>query len=254
MSFGKPAAVGKPAPGSLIESGEEDLRFIWIITLLVVPGISHALTQAASGYVSNDAVCAQLNETVVAQVAKGQFVLAESILSKATASGLDRAGDNCAGFILNNMAAMLSIQGRIAEAERYAERSVRILETKYPPTGLALLRPFSILASARFEQGKIAGAREAFRKMESIRSESPADRALVHATGAVLLHAEGRLAEAESEYLLTFEAWEEAGHGDTADAGAVFSSLGALYIARQGAWRESEQKLSEALSIADREP
>lgn len=271
------------------------MRFTWTLTLLVVPGISHALTQLADGYVLSGAECAQLNETVVAQVAKGQFVLAESMLSKAVTSGFDRAGDSCAGFILNNMAALLSIQGRIIEAERYAERSIRILEAKYPPTDLTLLRPLSILASTRFEQGKIAGAREALRKMESIRAESPADRALVHATSAVMLHAEGRLAEAESKYLLTIEAWEQAGHGETADAGAVLNSLGALYIneqrledaqkaldraltifsrakdgvpidriktlhvmgvllARQGAWRESEQKLSEALSMADGEP
>ena len=270
------------------------MRFTWTIGLLVMPAISHALAQVAGGYVSSGADCAQLNETVVAQVAKGQLALAESMLSKAAASGLDRAGDRCAGFVLNNMAALLSIQGRIAEAEGYAERSLRILEAKYPPTDLTLLRPLSVLASTRFEQGKIAGAREAFRKMESIRAESPADRALVHEIGAVLLHAQGRKAEAESEYLLTFKAWEEAGCGDTANAGSVFNSLGALYVneqrledarravdraltifsrakdavpmdrikalhvmgvvqARQGAWQESEQTLSEALSMADRE-
>jgi tetratricopeptide (TPR) repeat protein len=237
----------------------------------------------------------ELNQTVVTQIANGQFTLAESMLSKAAVSGLDRAGDSCAGFILNNMAALLSIQGRIDEAERYAERSLRILEAKYPASDLTLLRPLSVLASTRFEQGKIAGAREAFRKMKSIRTERPSDRALVHATGAVLLHAEGRLPEAESEYLLTVQAWDEAGQGETAEAGAALNSLGSLYVheqryeearqaldraltifsrakdavpmdriktllvvgvllARQGAWRESEQELSEALTMADHEP
>jgi Tfp pilus assembly protein PilF len=123
---------------------------------------------------------------------------------------------------------------------------------------------------------------------------SGADRALVHATGAVLLHAQGRLPEAEAEYLLTFQAWEEAGQGKTVEAGAALNSFGSLYVrqgrfeearrtldrallifasakdavpsdriktlhvrgvlARQRAWRESEQNLSDALTMAGHEP
>jgi hypothetical protein len=111
----------------------------------------------------------------------------------------------------------------------------------------------------------------------------------------VLLEAEGRQTEAEVEYLGASHAWQEAGLGETAEAGAVFTSLGSLYVnehrfeearqaldralstfsrakdavptdrikalnvrgvlqARQGAWLGAEQDLSEAVSMADREP
>jgi tetratricopeptide (TPR) repeat protein len=229
------------------------------------------------------------------QFAYGQYAAAETLLSTAIVSGGDSARDGCAGLVLNNMAELLSVSGRLVEAERLAERSVKLLEATYPPYDIVLLRPLSILASTRFEQGKTARAREAFKKMQSIRTEQPADRALLHATAAVLLQAEGRRQEAEAEYLVTLHAWEEAGRGETAEAGAVFNSVGSLYIedhrfdearraldraltiftyakdavptdsikllnvrgvlhARQGAWLEAEQDLSEALAIADREP
>jgi tetratricopeptide (TPR) repeat protein len=274
---------------------KERMTVSWTTMLLAVSGMSAALAQGISGYEPMDAACVELNQTAAAQITNGQFALAESLLSTALSSGLDRSGDSCAGVVLNNMAALLSIQGRIAEAERFAERSVHILEARYPPDALVLLRPLSVLASVRFEQGKLGGAREAFKRMQIIRTETPADRALVHATAAVLLDAEGRLADAEAEYLATFHAWEEAGKAETAEAGAIFNSLGALYVkenrldearraldralmifnrakdavptdrikahhvrgvlsARQGAWQEAEQELSEALAMADREP
>ena len=53
--------------------------------------------------------------------------------STVIASGVDRTRDTGAGIILNNMAALLSASGRIAEAERLADRSVSILEQIYPP-------------------------------------------------------------------------------------------------------------------------
>ena len=111
----------------------------------------------------------------------------------------------------------------------------------------------------------------------------------------VFLQAAGRLQEAESEYLAAVRAWEQAGRGDSADAGAALNSLGSVYIeehrfhdalrtldramvnfthapdavpmdrikllnvratlrAQQGEWREAEQDLGDAVSIADGEP
>jgi hypothetical protein len=47
-----------------------------------------------------------------------------------------------------------------------------------------LLRPLEALAAARFEQGKTARAREAFKRMQAIRIPRPEDIALVHGTAA----------------------------------------------------------------------
>jgi hypothetical protein len=109
----------------------------------------------------------------------------------------------------------------MAEAERLAERSVKILERIYPPNDLVLLRPLEILVGTRSEQGKTATARDVFKRMLSIQTVRPEDRAVVHGAAPVLLESEGRLQEAEAECLATFQAWEEAGHGETRYAGSV---------------------------------
>jgi hypothetical protein len=60
-----------------------------------------------------------------------------------------------------------SVSGRLADAERLAERSVLILEKTYTTNDVMLL--LQILAASRFEQGKTARAREAFKRMQAIR-------------------------------------------------------------------------------------
>ena len=224
------------------------MKVTWITALLAASTMVHALAQSVTNYVQTSAGCGELNQQVVSQFAHGQYAAVETLLSAAIASGADRNRDTCAGFILNNMAVLLSTSGRITDAERLAERSVKILEAIYPPSDLVLLRPLSILASMRFEQGKTAQAREVFKRMLLIRAERPEDRALVHATGAVLLEAEGRQSEAEAEYLVTSRAWQEAGREDSADAGAVFTSLGSLYVKEQR-FEEARQALDRALTI-----
>jgi tetratricopeptide (TPR) repeat protein len=224
----------------------------------------------------------------------GRWQEAESTFAAALASGANRLGQACAGLILNNMAAKTAVSGRLAEAEVLAARSLSILEERYPPDDPVLLRPLQTLFAVRFEQGKIAKAREAFRRMRSIQIDKPEDRALVACVAASLLQAEGRPKEAESEYLSALSAWEEAGRGTTADAASVLGFLGSLYIeerrfeearralnaalstfttdqdavpmdriklltvrsvlhARQGEWRDAEEDLRVAISMADRE-
>jgi tetratricopeptide (TPR) repeat protein len=190
------------------------------------------------------------------------------------------------------MAGLLSVLGRVAEAESFAERSVAILEKA--PNNSVLLRSLQILAAVRFEQGTMGIAREAFRRMQSIRIQRPEDRAVVHGTAAAFLQAEHRLPEAEAEYIATIRAWRDAGRGETADTGDILNSLASLYIegqrldeaqrtldralatfsrakdtvpmdrikllglrgtlhARLGQWQQSEQDLADALSIVDRQ-
>jgi hypothetical protein len=96
---------------------------------------------------------------------------------------------------------------------------VAVLEKVYAPDDPVLLQPLQVLTVIRFEQGKTARAREAVKKMQSIRVERPQDRALVHGIVASLLYTEHQRPQAEAEYLACLRAWEEAGRGNTADAG-----------------------------------
>jgi tetratricopeptide (TPR) repeat protein len=121
----------------------------------------------------------------------------------------------------------------------------------YPPGDLVLLRPLSVLAATQFELGKTAQAREVFKRMLSIRTERPTGRAIVHTAAALLLEIEGRQQEAEAEYLATFQAFEAAGRGDTADAGAALTSLGTLYL-KAGRFNDARRSLDQGLAIFNR--
>jgi tetratricopeptide (TPR) repeat protein len=197
-----------------------------------------------SQYVPSTAECVELNRIVVAQVAGGQTAGPEAALAPVLAPGADRAQSACGGLVLNNMAAIMAVYGRIAEAQRLAERSVKTLEQIYPANDPVLLRPLQILAAAWFEQGKTAKAREVYKRMQSIQIRRPEDAALVHGTAAPLLQTEGRLAEAETEYIAAFQSWTDAGRGESADAGAILNSLASLYI--------EGQRLDDARRVLDR--
>ena len=174
------------------------------------------------------------------------------MLSAALANG-DRADHVCAGLAMNNIAALLLVSGRLAQAEVMAERSVHTLDESFPPDDPALMRPLQVLAAIRFQRGKIARAREAFRRMQSIRTTQPEDRALVNAMAAALLEAQGRWPEAESQYVAAIQALKEVGRSDTADTGALLNGIGGLYI-KEHRMGEARQVLNEALAIFERAP
>ena len=226
------AALATWAKESWEQAGMQRRLGMRLRTVVCVSGLTvvHAAGQGLSPNERISAPCAELNQIVIAQTASGHLNKAEALLAAAPAGLITSSEDSCEGLILTNMAALMSVSGRIIEAEQLAERSIRILSSKYPPGDLALLRPLQILAGARLEQGKTGKAREALDKLRSIRAERPEDRELVHAIAAAQLHAEGKNMEAESEYLAAICASEEAGRGNDADAGAVLTGLGALYI------------------------
>ena len=220
-----------------------------ILLLPVVSGLSmrHAVAQG-SLHVPVSAQCVELNETVLTLTANGHSDKAELALSAALAGGAEHVEDLCAGLVLSNLASLTAVSGRLAEGEMYVERSLSILEKIYPPEDPVLLRPLQILAAVRYEQGKTARAKEAFRKMQAVRCVRPEDRALVHAMAGALLDAEHRFSEAESAYLAAIRSWEEAGRGESADTGAIFTALGSLYI-KEERFDEARQALDHASKI-----
>jgi tetratricopeptide (TPR) repeat protein len=231
-----------------LASDFKGIGVVWRTALLAAFTAGHILAQGVGTPVPVGAACLDLNQTAMAQMANGKLPEAELAVSAYLVSGSDRALESCAGLVLNNMAAFLSVAGRLAEAERLAERSVLMLEKAYSPDHVTLLHPLQVLAAARFELGKTARAREALRKMQAIRAERPEDQALVHGMAAALLEREGRRLEAEAEYLAAFRAWEDAGKGKSAEAATILNGLGSLYI-ELGRLTESQQTLDRALAI-----
>ena len=192
--------------------------------------------------------CIEFNQTAMNQVAVGRLKDAESTLSAALADRASGSEQSCAWLTLHNLAIVMALSGRLAEAEVLEKRSLKILEKGYPPDDPVLMRPLQTLSQIQFEQRKIAKARETFQRLQSISTERPADRAMIHGLAAALLYAEGRYNEAEAEYLKALGAWEEAGLGETTDVAAVLDGLATLYIA-DGRYREAGRTLDRALAI-----
>jgi tetratricopeptide (TPR) repeat protein len=182
------------------------------------------------------------------QVAVGRLKDAESTLSAAVGDRAGSSDQSCAWLTMHNLALIMALSGRLAEAEMLEKRSLKILETGYPPDDPFLLRPLQSLAQIQYEQRKIAKARETFQRLQSIPSAQPADRATIHGLAAAIFYAEGRYKESEVEYLKALGAWEESGRGETTDVAAVLDGLAILYIA-DGRYRDAGRTLDRALTI-----
>jgi tetratricopeptide (TPR) repeat protein len=134
--------------------------------------------------------------------------------------------------------------GRLADAERFAQRALTALEKNYSLDDPALLQPLQILGAARFQRGKIGAARQALEQMRRIPAVRPQERGLVHGLAAALLVAEGKDQKAEPECLAVLTALEEAGSIYTADGATAVGALGFLYM--------RQQRFEEARSTMDR--
>jgi tetratricopeptide (TPR) repeat protein len=192
--------------------------------------------------------CIELNRLVGRQVANGHTSEAEEALSSALTSAADSSEGVCAGLALHNLAVSNLNSGRLADAERLAERALRVLERNHALNDPILLRPLQTLCAAQFEQAKTRRARESFERMRLIHAEQPQDRALVHGMAAAMFQSEGHLKDAEVENLRALDAWQEAGRIHTADAAAVLEGLGSLYIEEQR-FEEARQALDRALAV-----
>jgi tetratricopeptide (TPR) repeat protein len=190
------------------------------------------------------AECAAWIREAMADVEAGRLAEADAKLVTALTRVDGSAGTSCPGLILHNQATIASISGRFVEGERLALRAIAALETVYSPDDKALLRPLLVLASTRLEQGNKSGARIAFRKIKGIRAEQPHERAMIHAMSGSLLQSIGERRQAEVEYLAALECWTGIGRGETADAGAVLTSLAKLYL--------QERRFEEAGRSVDR--
>jgi tetratricopeptide (TPR) repeat protein len=136
----------------------------------------------------------------------------------------------------------------MAEAEIDAERSLAILEKRYPGDHPILFRVLHTLAIARFELGKTRTALQAYRRLALVRSEDPQYRALVHATTAWLLHSQRKFPEALAEYGNALRDMAEAGLGSSADsAGLRVSRARAFVDERQ--FDLASQELDRAAAI-----
>jgi tetratricopeptide (TPR) repeat protein len=194
------------------------------------------------------AECAVWIHEAIADAEAGRLAEADAKLAAALTRVDGGAGPSCTGLILHNQATIASISGRFEKGERLALRAIAVLEKAYSADHPALLRPLLVLASTRLEQGNKSGARIAFGRIKGIHAEPPHERAMIHATSGSLLQSIGDRRQAEAEYLAALEDWTRIGRGETADAGAVLTSLGMLYV-QERRYEEARRSVDRASAI-----
>jgi tetratricopeptide (TPR) repeat protein len=191
--------------------------------------VAFGLAQVNSNLPVRDA-CIELNDAVLVQAANGQVERVESAVSGALATDATHVDRSCVAVVLSNVAVLAASMGRLVEAERWAGRSISILEKGYPPSHPAFFRPLQVLVFVWLEQGKTTRAKEMFKRLQSVRIERAEDVAVIHQIAAEFLEVEGKYRDAESEYFAAIDAWKPTGRVDSVHAGSLLNSLGSLYI------------------------
>ena len=101
--------------------------------------------------------CVEFNQLAIVGAVPNRLDQAEAAISAAVSQGKYV----CAGVLLGNVAALLSIHGRIRDSEAFAARSLDLLRQNIDPDDPRLLRPLHVLATATLEQGEIRKAEQA---------------------------------------------------------------------------------------------
>jgi tetratricopeptide (TPR) repeat protein len=184
--------------------------------------------------------CLEFNEMAMRGALSTRLDEADAAVSAA----MSQKKDICAGVVSGNVAVLLSLHGRIRDSEGWAARSLKLLRNKLDPHDPMLFRPLYALANASLNQGKFREAEQAFEQMLQVRLERPEQRAQVHLISGALRHMQGKLKEAEFEYLMAYEDWKQLGKGADADTATLLNYLGVLYL--------SEKRLQEASQVLDR--
>ena len=223
--------------------------FARTVLLYVALGITSqfALAQELQADSRGGSACGELTRLKEGLAAPGAEEVAAA-LSRYLHGSASPVQDECAGIVFAVRAAFMALAGNMAGAELNAERSLAILDRSHARDDRVLMLPLHSLAVARFEQGKTAEARQAYRRMQLIRADLPHDRKMVHGVAGRLLIAAGNFKGAESEYCAALRAIDDAGRGTSAENAVILGALAFAYI-KDHQFDEARQALERAMAI-----
>src|SRR5215468_2667039 len=92
------------------------------LVLLLVSTSSQTVGQSPNSSAPIGDPCVELKQRSITQVANGKLKEAELELTALLSSGADRTQVACAGLVLNDMAAFMSVSGRLGDGARLAEQ------------------------------------------------------------------------------------------------------------------------------------
>jgi tetratricopeptide (TPR) repeat protein len=195
--------------------------------------------------------CHELREAAMKTASRGTLNDVVNLLSPALSPEASQPDRTCAGVVLGQLASSMSVPDSVAAI--YAERSVRVLESAQGLDSPMLLHPLHTLAAALINLGKLTRARSVVRRMETIPSDRPEHKAMLHEITGMLLHLEDNPRQAEAEYQGALSAWKRAGRDRGMDAVVTLSYLSGLYL-RSNRLDDAETVAEQAASIAATAP
>ena len=204
---------------------------------------------AAQDVVRPNTACVEFNQNIVTKLDSGLLAESEALLSAALIEKEINFEPSCLATILHNLANVLALSGRFAEAEGLAQRSIKLLAAVHSVQNPALFRPLHLLWSTQFLQGERSKARQTFQKMKVLQLAKAQDRAMLHGAAASEMQVDGRYEEAQREYQKALVASVEAGRGETGDYAILLTGLGTQQLF-QNRYLEAGATLDLALSVA----
>jgi tetratricopeptide (TPR) repeat protein len=175
------------------------LRLLLLPTLFVaVLALPPAFAQS-----HNDAKLKALGNRVTELYQAGQYGVATALAEQYAAAAKARYGENAPEYAiaLNNLAALLEVTNRLAEAEPLLRRALAIAETSFRPDHPEVASPLNNLAQLLQATNRLAEAVPLMRRALAINEKSFGPEHPQVATSlnnlATLLRATNRLSEAE---------------------------------------------------------
>lgn len=136
---------------------------------------------------------------------------------------------------------------RLAEAETFAERAVRIFDEDHRPDDPVLLHTFHVLFSIRLNRQDRPG-QGSFQPIKLVRTERSEDSAPIHGLAGALLEAEGRVGRSSRGVLRCHQRLAAGRPWRNAETAAVMTNLACLYI-KQRHCNDAVRVLDRALAI-----
>jgi tetratricopeptide (TPR) repeat protein len=185
-------------------------------------------------------------------VAQAEYSKAEQTLLAAL-QRVEPSGESAA-VILNNLGSLYQDQGRLLDAKRCYEQSIRIWESA---GGVNLAQPLNNLGGVYRALGLYGKAEQAYLRSlemrERVHGPDHPDVARVWNNLALVYRAQGRGGQAEEAGLRALRILEQAPGPSPLDIAAVRTNLGGVYY-DQRRFADAEQQLQQAIRISRDHP
>lgn len=159
----------------------------------------------------------------------------------------------CAGALMYEIADAALQSGDFAAAENFGQRSLFYLQKTHPSGDILLFRPLQILASVYVDEHQLGRARRVAEQLSATQNQAAIHRAWVAGIRGTIFHIAGESENAEREYRVSLELWENTGSVERHNSIEPLNNLSSLYL-EQGRLAEARAIVTRAQRVLDSSP